>query len=200
LARSARQFINNQSAQAKVPQVTGDRSVAGTLIVRYTGVTRSAHLVKIALVAMVLFALLFAYQDEDLRQLLSKHRSREPASVWGVALLSVLAIAPLADLVLTSRLTRQGQLALMIDRDGVEGRIFYRRSKLAWSQIERVARTSGNLVVVPVRSGVAKAWAALPSRFGPDNAANAIYLPLAALDTGAEEILAAVRTFAPDKL
>jgi hypothetical protein len=167
------------------------------VIVRYTGRGKAGVKVGRFILLLVFIALFAAYLDDDLRQMLSKNNVRGPVTLGGILFFASFVLAISVDIVLSFVTKRRGQPALIMDRDGFQGRIFYRMKRFDWGDLARVSNDKAVIAMKPYQQGLVQLLDMIPTRFGPFNAANSIYFSVQSVDTDREDVLAFVREHAP---
>jgi hypothetical protein len=171
--------------------------MTGRFVASYTGHGMIRTLAGKIILLFVFLALFAAYLDDDMRQMLSKNQLRGSVTAFGLFFFFVFLSGILIDIVLGAITTRRGQPALIMDRDGFQGRIFYRWKSYRWDALGQVYSPEGVIGLKPRPHGFAKLLDSIPTRFGPVTAANAIYLRVGSIDKSSDEIVGVIRRFAP---
>lgn len=161
-------------------------------VVRYSGHYRGFYLAR-TLPFFILFAILAAlYLDDEYRRwIFSRYSSRpKPFSWLEFCFLMALVSAPLIDLALTLRRVRRGEIALSVSSEGITGTVRHMTHLLPWGEITDVA-VDGKFLVVrrQPRSLLEKLFA--------NRGLGDVNLPAHQIDQDVDDILAAIRRFAP---
>jgi hypothetical protein len=161
-------------------------------VARYRGRYHGFYLVR-TLPLFVLFAVLAVlYLDDDMRRLIfSRNTSSYKRFSWlELGFLLALVTAPLLDLALTLMRVRRGAVALSVSPEGITGSVSHMSRRFTWNDIADVA-VDGKFLVVR-----RNAHTLLQILFAARGLGN-INVPVQHLDCDVEDILAAVRRFAP---